>query len=662
MLRLIEAVPESDAPRPAGAAASDELSALRSLGGELTRSFEAEPGSENDPAFASFFAAGERILLVRSVAGDPSFACPVLLGPAPSAVCLDVATIAAEACFGMSASRFTAAVPPTATPEAIDAVLAGLAASSDAGPLPPAGVDRARWALRRMFQRTKAKRAVLNELPLEGPYGTAVSRDPRTGKRPALAKAAASLRGLLEAPGRSAAPLAELAQLPESERARLDDIMVSLETASERPVRLAFVVEAGRARIVSVEPLRRAGIVAFELARDLLKRKVLAPREALALIEPSDVMQAIEPRLVVDAGAGITTGVAAGSGLAEGFVALTPGQAEELHRAGLPSVLVVHEVMPEDIGALRASAGIVTVRGGITGEAAVMARGLAKPCVASGSALSLGSGEVQNASGSAIRPYERITIDGGTGAIVRGAAARHLSEVPPAVTALLDVVAADGGTTVLASVDHPNHVLTAKRFGANGVLLVGPERVAFELLSQPSSETFEARLRERLRAIAEAARSSELPLAIAMPRRGISLPRPVGRPLSTEELDAFARALEEVRARGEIEIVVGEATLPPPADARVLGVFAGPGGSLPVGALPAPPRTVYLTAAEAAEAAPGFADARIVMVTPRPDGADLAKLSRLAAGAPGRPRALVGFACDPAAVLPTRLLLGQIDR
>ena len=137
--------------------------------------------------------------------------------------------------------------------------------------------------------------------------------------------------------------------------------------------------------------------------------------------------------------------IAAGTGLAEGFVALTPGQAEELHRAGLPSVLVIHEIMPEDIGALRASAGIVTVRGGITGEAAVMARGLAKPCVASGSALSLGSGEVHNAAaGGGIRPYERITIDGGTGQIVRGAAARHLGEVPPAVTTTLYSPASDG--------------------------------------------------------------------------------------------------------------------------------------------------------------------------------------------------------------------------
>ena len=656
MIRLIEAAPPDSLVALAGL---DELSLLRSLAGSLVMSVSVEAGSERDPALGAFFGASDRVLLVRSLAGDASFACPVLLAAAPPHVCREVATLAAEACFGMSASRFTAALPPNATPEAVDAVLAGLAAASDAGPLPAPGVERAEWALRRMFQRTKSKRALLSELPLEGPYGTVVSRDPRTGARPALARSAASIRGLFETPGRGAAPLAELDALSESERARLDGIVVGLETAIARPVRVAFAVESGRARIVSVEPLRRAGIVAFELARDLLNREVIAAREALALIDPADVTQAIEPRLLVDAGAGITNGVAAGSGIAEGFVALTPGQAEELHRSGLPSVLVVHEVTPEDIGALRAAAGIVTVRGGITGEAAVMARGLAKPCVASGSALSLGSDEVQNAAGVGIRPYERITIDGGTGEIVRGVAVRYLGEVPPAVAALLEVVAADASAAVLACVDHPNHVLTAKRFGAAGVVLLRPERVVFELLAGPSSEPFDVRLLARLRAIAEVARSTELPLAIAMPMLDTSLPRPVERRLSPRELDAFAAALDEIVADVELEVVVGEGSLSAPVGARRFGLSCG---AAPPGRASAPaPSTLYFESSPSYASALFEPHARRVLVAPRPSGADLAVLSRLATRISGAPRVPVGFACEPAAVLSTRLLLGQID-
>lgn len=619
MIRLLEA-PSTEPSAPALASRS-ELHALASVAADLVPTAVADSAT-TEAEIAAVFAGKSGVLLVRAPAAEGIFVCPVLLGSATREVCLDVAAIAAEACFGMSSSRFMAALPRGATPEAIESVLAGLAATSNAGPLPPFGFERVFYVLRRMFQKTKLERALLSLLPEDGRYASVVSRDPRTGARPALARAGESIRTLLEPPGRSAAPLAELGVLPNAERTRLDEIVVTLETAARRPVRVAFTVADGRAQIVSIEPLRRAGIVAFELARDLLNREVLAPREALALIDPSDVGQAVELCLVIEPDAAIAVGIAAGSGFAEGFVALTPGQAEELCRAGFPAILVVPEVTPEDIGSLRASAGIITVRGGITGEAAVMARGLAKPCVASGAALSLASGEVHIAGGGVIRPYERITIDGRAGAIVRGVAAQKLTETPDAVTALLDVGMSGTRLAVLACVEHPNHVITAKRLGATGVVLLRPERVFFELLSQPLVSAFADVLLDRIQKIAEAARSTELPLCIVLPPKTLALPSPVARLVTEDELAAFSSAVVAAqRVCSELEVVEGPAT---------------PGRALP-----------------------GQTDARCVLISPCPGGAELALLSGLV-----RQNDLarqIGFACDPGAVLATRLLLGQID-
>jgi pyruvate,orthophosphate dikinase len=138
--------------------------------------------------------------------------------------------------------------------------------------------------------------------------------------------------------------------------------------------------------------------------------------------------------------------------------------------------LFVHEVTKDDADALRAAAGIVTVRGGLTGEAAVMARALSKPCIASGSAMTLTESEVRGG-GATIRPGDAITLDGKTGLIVAGFVPRKLGSLSPEVARVLALLPNEN---VLVRSRTAADVATAKNLGAGGVFLESDEQSVLE--------------------------------------------------------------------------------------------------------------------------------------------------------------------------------------
>ncbi|NUP11576.1 MAG: hypothetical protein HOW73_36485 [Polyangiaceae bacterium] len=525
-----------------------------------------EPGAPFSADALASIAAGATWILVRtpSTYSGTAFAALVLVDPnASPAAELDAALSCANACFGVSASRFTTSLPPDARAgeaKGGDAALAKLAAASGHTMVAPS-IDRVAFVLERGRSRAASAPWILQALREGVTFGSLTSRDPRTGERTMRTALSSSPLAAIEARG-TARPLAEIDELADAAKASLDAIAREAARRLGRPVRVVFEVDSPnqRVRIVSIHPLRRSGLVAFGLAADLLSDGVPA-EHALALITPADVSVAVPMRIEADPSATAIRGIAAGTGIAEGRVCLSQRDALALSRAGLSPILFVHDIEPDDIDALRASAGVVTVRGGLTGEAAVMARGLSKPCVASGAALSLASDHVGTIDGGSFRSGERVTIDGSSGLIVRGAHARTLGDLPASVAAVLSTLEQSAAkdrpsspTRVVAAVDHPAHVVTAKTVGASDIAIARPEALFFDAAVR--GEVAAAAIPSVVDAIFDAAKGSFDRLFTRAPSTSEVLPAPLGRALSAQEVADYLEAVRSSSARTDVAAIV----------------------------------------------------------------------------------------------------------
>lgn len=376
----------------------------------------------------------------------------------------------AAALFGVSSSRFDSLIPPAASEEALGVTLARFAPER---PLAAPGLARLGDVLGRLRARepratflVQALRVPLRPLALQ-------SRDPRTGLGPARVATDEGARALAES--LVWRPI-DAAALDHARRSQLTKLAASAERLARRPVRL-LLDQGDPDRLVAAIPLRRAGLVAFELAADLVRRGSVTRPEALELVDPTDLDQAVQLELDIEPRALVTTGVAAGSGIASGRVALSPAKALAMAGEGSPVVLFVHELEPEDAAAVRCASAVVTVRGGITGEAAVMARALGKPCVASGSALSLGAGGVNVSGGGVLEEGALITVDGARGHIVRDVVARRLPAVAASVAEVISWLDRDA---LYARVSCPAEVRTALALGAAGPALDASDRATIQ--------------------------------------------------------------------------------------------------------------------------------------------------------------------------------------
>jgi len=500
------------------------------------------------------------LVVVRTPStSDASFGALVLVDPSASpGHALDAALSCAEACFGVTPSRFATALPDRVASGAepgADEALARLAVASRVE-LPRPGWERVAFVLRR--GRTRASRSpfLVLAVPRDATFGVLASRDARTGESPPRVVTGASPRMLVEprAPDRE---LSAASSIPEATREKLADVALAAEAALEKPVRIAFAVAGGALFVMGVTPVRRAGLASFALAADLVARGATSPEASLRLVSPRDVSSAARLSMELDPAATVVRGIAAGPGIVEGYVCLTPAEVLAFEGAGLPAVLFAHEIMPDDLPAVRASAGVVTVRGGLTGEAAVMARGLAKPCVASGASLTLAANEVRIAEGGAFARGERVTVDGSTGVVARGAFALSRSDEGPAVARVIET-ATKLGTRVVAHVSRPEHVVTASRLGADGVA-IHTAAVLFEALRDGSRPS----LQERVAAIFAAARD-RFAMVSRTAAEGASLPAPVSRTIGADEV---ARLDEAGRVASAETGVAFEAAAPPPTSA-----------------------------------------------------------------------------------------------
>ena len=242
---------------------------------------------------------------------------------------------------------------------------------------------------------------------------------------------------------------------------------------------IEFTVEEGRLFLLQTRTGKRTAQAALRIGVEMTEEGLVSREEAVARIDPGQLDQLLHP--MIDPGADVdvvASGLNASPGAASGSIVLDADLAEERGREGVDVVLVRWETTPDDIHGLIHARGVLTAHGGMTSHAAVVARGMGKPCVAGCDALTIDLkartvrlGEVE------LREGDQLTIDGGTGRVIVGA----VPLVPPAIDENFETILgwADDARRlrVRANADTPEDAAKAREFGAEGIGLCRTEHM-----------------------------------------------------------------------------------------------------------------------------------------------------------------------------------------
>jgi pyruvate, orthophosphate dikinase len=281
------------------------------------------------------------------------------------------------------------------------------------------------------------------------------------------------------------APALPVAQLHEQYPRHAEELQHALETAERHfrdAMELDFTMEAGKLWFLDARPAPRSTRAALKLAVELANASVITRDEALLRIDPMSLVQMLHATIDPTAKKHIVaTGLAASPGAATGVIVFGIEEARRRSAAGESVILVRPETLPEDIRALHVAEGVLTTRGGMTSHAAVIARGMGKPCVSGAGSLRIDLGEETLSSPQlTLQKGEIITIDGSTGQILRGAVPTLKPSVSGDFATLLSWADAARRMKVRANAETPQEVKIARDYGAEGIGLCRTEHMFFE--------------------------------------------------------------------------------------------------------------------------------------------------------------------------------------
>jgi pyruvate,orthophosphate dikinase len=245
---------------------------------------------------------------------------------------------------------------------------------------------------------------------------------------------------------------------------------------------LEFTVEQGKLWMLQTRAGKRTAKAALKIAVELANEGLISRKEAVARIEPASLDQLLHPTIDPTAERKlIATGLPASPGAASGEIVFSADEAETLKSKDKRVILVRVETSPEDIHGMHAAEGILTTRGGMTSHAAVVARGMGKPCVSGAGALRIDyAAGTMNVAGRTFKAGDVITIDGSSGEVLAG----RVPMVEPALSGefatLMGWADAVRKLGVRANADTPNDARVALKFGAEGIGLCRTEHMFFD--------------------------------------------------------------------------------------------------------------------------------------------------------------------------------------
>jgi pyruvate, orthophosphate dikinase len=336
--------------------------------------------------------------------------------------------------------------------------------------------------------------------------GVAFTRNPSTGERELYGEFLVNAQGEDVVAGiRTPRPLAELEQVVPEAFTGLREAMDRLEAHYKEMQDVEFTIEQGTLYVLQTRSGKRTAQAAVRVARDLVTEGVVDRDTAIARIDPGQLDQLLHPGIDPTADYDVlATGLNASPGAAVGKAVFDADTAESRGRAGEPVILVRFETTPDDIHGVIQAQAVVTAHGGMTSHAAVVARGMGKPCVCGVESLQIDpSAKRFTVDGTTISEGDEISVDGGRGLVIRGA----VKLIPPqinedfrAITGWADEIRRLG---VRANADTPEDAARAREFGAEGIGLCRTEHMFFGDERLPV-------MREMILASAEAGRRAAL--------------------------------------------------------------------------------------------------------------------------------------------------------
>ena len=245
---------------------------------------------------------------------------------------------------------------------------------------------------------------------------------------------------------------------------------------------LEFTVERGKLWMLQTRSGKRTAKASLRIAVELANDGVITREEAIARVDPAALDQLLHPMLDPKAEKKVIgAGLPASPGAASGEIVFSADEAELLKTQGRKVILVRIETSPEDIHGMHAAQGILTTRGGMTSHAAVVARGMGKPCVCGAGTIRVDyAAGTLTSGGVTLKKGDILTIDGGTGQVIAGAVPTLQPELSGEFATLMGWADGVRRLKVRANAETPLDARTAKSFGAEGIGLSRTEHMFFE--------------------------------------------------------------------------------------------------------------------------------------------------------------------------------------
>ncbi|MEA1985432.1 MAG: pyruvate, phosphate dikinase [Euryarchaeota archaeon] len=312
--------------------------------------------------------------------------------------------------------------------------------------------------------------------------GVAFTRDPATGEKRFFGEYLTNAQGEDVVAGtRTPKPINDLKNSMPKIYDQLEDIQHKLEEHYRDMQDLEFTIQKGKLYMLQTRTGKRTATAAIRIATEMVEEGLIDKKTALRRVDPAQIDKLLHPMIDPDASLDVVaTGLPASPGAAVGKVVFTAEDAEEKAKDGIKTILLRTETSPEDIGGMDAAEGVLTVRGGMTSHAAVVARGMGKPCVAGCGDITIDMNQgiltVQNIT---VKEGDFITIDGSTGNVIIG----EIELIEPGVTGDMDDMLSWADEVrslkVRANADTPHDAALARDFGAEGIGLCRTEHMFF---------------------------------------------------------------------------------------------------------------------------------------------------------------------------------------
>jgi len=325
--------------------------------------------------------------------------------------------------------------------------------------------------------------------------GVAFTRDPSTGERAYYGEFLINAQGedvvagirtpqyltkaARERAGAKAASMEEALPETYAELARVFDL---LETHYRDMQDIEFTVQQGKLWMLQTRSGKRTAKAALKIAVDMANEGLISQDEAVLRVDPAALDQLLHPTLDPEAHREvIAKGLPASPGAASGQVVFDADTAEKRAAAGDAVILVRVETSPEDIHGMHAAKGILTARGGMTSHAAVVARGMGRPCVSGVGSLAIDAkAKLFRVGGKEVREGDIVTIDGATGEVMLGEVATVQPELAGDFGVLMEWADQGRRLKVRTNAETPLDCRTARRFGAEGIGLCRTEHMFFD--------------------------------------------------------------------------------------------------------------------------------------------------------------------------------------